>query len=150
MAHGRRAKGNDLGRRAKNSYSKKPEKFRQIAAERIGILFEQAGKIYSYDPLLSDRYVFLARKIAMKFRIRLPAELKRKFCRHCHSFLMPGRNCRIRAHQGKMVYYCLNCKKHMRFPYIREQKEKRNRQRKLVLPPTCEHFRRNTTHRKGN
>ena len=114
----------------KKHYKDKSEKFGRIAGERIGILFSEARKIYSYDPKLSDRYVFLARKIAMKVRMRLPAGLKRKFCKHCHSFFMPGMNVRVRTHEGKVVYYCLNCKKFTRFPYIREQKAKRRKAKK--------------------
>jgi len=109
----------------KKKYQDKNSKFRRIAEERIAILFDQAKNMFSFDPRLSDRYVFLARKIAMKFKVKLPAELKRRFCKHCHSYFMPGKNCRIRTHEGKVVYYCMNCKHFMRFPYLKEQKARR-------------------------
>ena len=66
-------------------------------------------------PALSNRYVTLARKISMKFKVRIPTELKRRFCKHCYKYLMPGKTVRIRTHKGKVVYNCLNCKKFMRF-----------------------------------
>ena len=119
----------------KRNCSNKAEKFSRIAKERIEILFDEAKKIYSYDPKLSDRYVYLARKIAMKYKVRIPPELKRRFCKHCYSFFMQGKNCRVRTAKGKVVYYCLNCRKYTRFPYIKEQKEKRKRHSgKLVAP----------------
>lgn len=101
----------------KRKYKKKPAKQRQIALERIKILFEQAKKIFKKDPSLSNRYVSLARKIAMKYKVRIPSNLKKQFCKHCYYYLVPSVNCRVRLQKRKVVYYCLNCKKYMRFPY---------------------------------
>ena len=100
----------------KQRYKKKSDKLKQIAKERIEKLFKEADIMFKEDPKLSDRYVELARKIAMKYKVRIPKKLKRRFCKHCYKFLMPGVNCRVRNNQGKMVYYCENCKKFMRFP----------------------------------
>ena len=88
---------------------------KRIAEERIRKLFELAQKEFSKHHERSHRYVQLARKIAMKTRYRLPSNLKRKFCRHCYKFLQPGINARVRTKNHKVVYYCLSCKKHMRF-----------------------------------
>jgi len=101
----------------KRKYKTKPSEQRRIALERINILFEQAKKAFKKDPKLSDRYVDLARKIAMKYKVRIPSHLKRQFCKHCYKFLVPSVNARIRIRKGKVVYYCLNCKKYMRIPY---------------------------------
>ncbi len=102
----------------KPSLSKKQQK--QIAQERIKTLFKEAEKAFSKNPALSHRYVQLARKIAMKVKSRIPKELKRKFCKHCHKFLMPGTNCRIRTREGKLIIYCLECKKYTRIPLKRK------------------------------
>ena len=90
---------------------------RKIAQERINVLFAHAKEMFKEDARLSDRHVRLARKIAMKHRIKIPSRLKRKFCKHCYKFLVPSVNCRIRAQRGKVVYYCLSCKKFTRLPY---------------------------------
>ncbi len=111
----------------KPKYRKKPENIRGIALERINILFGQADSKFKENPALSDRYVQLARKIGMRYKVRIPPDLRKKFCRHCYSFLMPPLNCRIRLRNQKVVYYCLNCKKYMRFPYLREKKERRKK-----------------------
>lgn len=90
---------------------------KKIALERINILFREARKIYSYDPKLSDRYVALARKISMKYKVKIPSVHKRKFCKHCYGFFMPPKNCRARTRDGKLVYSCFRCKKFSRFVY---------------------------------
>ncbi len=101
----------------KKRYKQKAKTNRKIALERVKILFEQAKKIFKEDPKLAHRYVYLARKISMRFKVRIPRELKRKFCKHCYKYLVPNINCRVRIHNGHVVYYCLECKKYMRFKY---------------------------------
>ncbi len=104
---------------------RKKDENRKMAKERIETLFLQAEK--SDDPSLKRRYVTLARKLGMKFKVRIPRELKRRFCRHCGTYFVPGKNLRVRTKNQKVVYYCLECKKHMRFPYVREIKAKRKK-----------------------
>jgi len=97
----------------------------KIAKERIIILFDQAKQ--TKQQKLANRYVELARKIAMKARTPIPRHLKRRFCKHCYTYLN-SKNSRIRF-QGKgkgrrVVYTCLNCKKHMRFMYKAKKRRK--------------------------
>ena len=101
----------------KRSYKKKPESQRKIAAERIKELFLEAKKRFPKNKSLANRYVTLARKIGMKYKVRIPKELKRKFCKHCYRYIVPGQNCRVRTKKGNVVYYCLECKKYMKFGY---------------------------------
>jgi len=109
----------------KRKYSRKSKKQKELVLERIEILFKEAKEAFKKDPKLSNRYVKLARELAMKYKVRIPRELKRRFCKHCYSYLMPSVNVRIRTRNGKVVYYCLSCKKYMRFPYLKEKKAKR-------------------------
>jgi ribonuclease P protein subunit RPR2 len=108
----------------KRAYRAKPYKQVKIAKERINELFRQAEEMFDEDPKLSDRYVQIARKISMKLKVRIPPELKRRFCKHCYCYLVPGKNCRVRTHEGKVVYYCRQCKKFMRFPYKSKKSKK--------------------------
>ncbi len=108
----------------KARYKKKPDDFKAIAGKRIELLFEQAAMMFKTNPELSDRYVFLARKLSMRYKIRIPPALKRQYCKHCHSFLVPSVNARVRLQNQKVVYLCMNCKKFMRFPYGLERKQK--------------------------
>jgi ribonuclease P protein subunit RPR2 len=99
---------------------------KRMALSRIRTLFNLANEIYSEDPRLAQRYVDIARKIAMAARVRLPKENRRQVCRHCKSFILPGVTCRVRIKQKRephVVITCLNCGKHMRIP-IKSEKEK--------------------------
>lgn len=87
---------------------------KEIAQERITILFQQAEKVFQKDKALANRYVELARKIAMKVKTRIPTNLKRRFCKHCYKYLKPGVNARVRTREGKVIISCLECKKFMR------------------------------------
>lgn len=93
---------------------KPSDKTKEIARERIIILFERAEKIFSKNKSLADRYIILARKIAMKSNIRLTKVQKKKFCKHCYSYLIPGLNSRIRINNNKIITYCNECKKYSR------------------------------------
>ncbi len=100
---------------------------RRIAIQRIQTLFRLAKETFHDDPTLTQRYVNLARKIAMAAKIHLPTEYKRQICRHCKSFILPGVNCRVRIKQQRephLVITCLNCGNQMRIPLNRKKKEK--------------------------
>lgn len=105
----------------KRKHYKKPSSHLKIAKERIDILFREASSMFRKDSRLSNRYVELARKIAMKYKVKIPPALKRRFCKHCHSYLVPSKNCRVRLTKHKVVYYCLNCKHYMRLPYNKKK-----------------------------
>jgi ribonuclease P protein subunit RPR2 len=98
-------------------------KQKEIARERIKILFQQAEQRFAENRTLSNRYVTLARKLSMKAKVRIPKELKRKFCKHCYKFLMPGKNARVRVRDNKVVISCLECKKFMRIPILKRKME---------------------------
>ena len=110
---------------AKRKHKKKPLAERRIASERIQDLFRQADRVFNESPELSNRYVKLARKIAMKFKLKLKPEFKRKFCKHCYAYPRPGVNCRVRTGKKQVTYSCFNCKRFMRFPIRKKQKQKK-------------------------
>ncbi len=89
---------------------------KEVAKERIRLLFDKADLMFTSDKALANRYVTLARKLAMKYKVRLPSELKRRYCKHCYRYLRSGENLRIRTREGKLVYYCLECKKFWKKP----------------------------------
>ncbi len=93
---------------------------RQIAHERIQLLFRQAEAAFPLDPERSNRYIALARRIAMRQRVRIDRELRRRFCHHCYALLVPGRNMRVRVHRGKVVVTCGICHGIMRYRVVRE------------------------------
>lgn len=102
---------------------KKSEMWKKIANERIKILFEEAEKCFKTHPERARRYVELARKIGMRYNVRL-RKYKKKFCKKCNAYLKPGVNCRVRVNKNKkaVLYTCLGCGHIMRYPYIKEKK----------------------------
>ncbi|MFC2134646.1 ribonuclease P protein component 4 [Bacteroidota bacterium] len=96
-------------------HSRKPSEQTETARKHVDELFAQADAIFDKDSALADRYVDLARKTAMKFKLKLKSEYRRKFCKHCYKYLRAGVNCRVRTQFGKLVYSCFSCKKFTRF-----------------------------------
>ena len=101
----------------KRKHKEKSALLKNTALERIHVLFEQATEQFPKDSKLADRYVILARKIAMKYKIKIPSKLKRQYCKHCYSYLMPGANSVIRLTGKTISYYCKKCKKYSRVGY---------------------------------
>jgi ribonuclease P protein subunit RPR2 len=97
--------------------SSKPEYQLKIASERIQILFNEAAKAAARHPDRAKRYVKLARKIGMRYNVRLAKHLKIRFCKHCYSYLVPGRNAQQRLKDGILNIKCFSCNKKMRIPY---------------------------------
>jgi len=103
----------------KAQHRKKPSDQLRIAEERIVELFKQAEDANQH---YANRYVEIARKIAMKYKLKMPSELRKRFCKKCGSYLRQGVNCRVRTRDGKLVYYCVNCNSFMRFPGLGKKK----------------------------
>lgn len=110
----------------------KPEAWKRIAKERIALLFKEAGKESGEHPERSKRYVQLARRIGMRYNVRMDKAMKMKFCDKCSSYLKPGVSCRVRTNKDKqaIVVTCLACGFVSRHPYIREKRiiKKRGKQ----------------------
>ena len=94
--------------------SKKKQK--KIAGENIDRFFELAEEKFSSNKGLSNRYVTLARKTAMKVKIRMPRQYKRRYCKHCYKYLRTGINSKIRVNNGKVIISCYECNKFSRIP----------------------------------
>jgi len=103
--------------KTKQRHIRKSKGLRRISLERIETLFEQARLRFKEDKSLSKRYVTLARKIAMKYKVSIPSKLKRQFCKKCGHFLVPSVNARVRLNKGKVVYLCLECRNIARVGY---------------------------------
>jgi ribonuclease P protein subunit RPR2 len=100
---------------------------RAIARERIEILMQKAEEVFHEDRERANRYAQLARKIAMRYTLRFPRKWKRRICKGCKRFLVPGVNCRVRIYRSTVFTTCLECGRSMKLPYQREKKIKRKR-----------------------
>ncbi len=97
-------------------------KVKRVALERIRILFERAREVFDCEPELAQRYVGLARRIGMRYKVRVPSEFRLMVCRHCKGFILPGKNSVVRIRQERephIVVTCLRCGGRMRMPLRR-------------------------------
>lgn len=83
---------------------------KEIAREHINILVKSALK--ERDEVLAARQARQVKKIAMRFRIRLPYEARQLFCKKCKAFIVPGRSARMRVGRARtraVRITCLRC-----------------------------------------
>lgn len=105
---------------------KKPQWMRRLAAERIDILLDRAKRTVRGAPDLARRYVWLARRIGMRYLLPLGARRRRSICTHCHLPMVHGQTARVRIKRGKVVRTCLSCGTIIRLPLARERAERHN------------------------
>ena len=82
--------------------------------ERLHGLAREAARAGEDDR--AREYVRLARRLSERNRVRLPREFRRFTCDACDSYLIPGRNARVRARDGHVVVTC-DCGEQARYPY---------------------------------
>jgi ribonuclease P protein subunit RPR2 len=83
---------------------------REIAKERIDMLIKSALK--ERDEPLGAQQARQAKKIAMRYRVRLPYEERQLYCKKCKAFIVPGRSARVRVGRAKtraIRITCLRC-----------------------------------------
>ncbi|MEK6923240.1 MAG: ribonuclease P [Nanoarchaeota archaeon] len=105
----------------------KPEWQKELAEERIAILFREALKaVKGNKQARANRYIFLARKLAMKFNLRFAREQRRRFCHKCYAYLLPGNNIQVKINSKlkAVEYKCKACKHINRYPYVKERSER--------------------------
>ena len=69
---------------------------KQIATRRIEILFNNALSNAKNNPGLAQRQAEIAKKISMKFKIKMSFEINSSFCKKCKKFIPPGIASKIR------------------------------------------------------
>jgi len=100
------------------------DEIKALAHERIERLFGLAEGVFRERPELADRYVRAAWKLKTRYNLRLPKNLKPKFCRKCLSFWVPGASCRVRVKSGDVITTCLRCGRVRRLPYGAKARKK--------------------------
>ncbi|MCI4357146.1 MAG: hypothetical protein L3K18_08450 [Thermoplasmata archaeon] len=82
----------------------------RVAGERVSALFALAESEARRRPTgLADRYVRLARKVGMRYNVRLLPEYRELYCRGCSAYWVEGRTVRTRLRSGHRVRTCLVC-----------------------------------------
>ena len=87
---------------------------RAVATERCDYLLKLACSNWKKEPSLAKRYVTMARRLAMRHRVRLGSK---RFCKKCGAPWIPGVSLRVRLSQKKALYICLGCNKVKAFHY---------------------------------
>ena len=89
----------------------------RIARERIDILHSLAEEeAHKGNLARSDRYVELAKRIGMRYNIRVPTHLKKRMCKGCGRYMLPGKTCHVRVRKGGPLYTCQKCNTITRYP----------------------------------
>lgn len=103
---------------------RKPQWMRRLASERIDILLDRAKRTVREAPELARRYVWLARRIGMRYLLPLGARRRRSICTSCHLPMVHGQTARVRVKRGRVVRTCLGCGTITRLPLARERAER--------------------------
>jgi len=82
------------------------------AAAAAKSLIDHAVKTSANDLALAKRQEELARKVMLRYNVRLDYSQKRFICRGCKKLIVPGVNARVRLGRGKppvVRITCLEC-----------------------------------------
>ncbi len=111
---------------------KAKEREKDLAKQRIVRLLRLADEVYPSEPELGLRYGELARRLALRTKVRIPEEWKWRYCKGCGSFLYPGINADVRTRDRRLphlVIRCRLCGEMRRIPYLREKRARRSASR---------------------
>jgi ribonuclease P protein subunit RPR2 len=82
------------------------------AAEAAKSLLSASIETSKKDAALARRQAELARKVMLRFNVRLDYSLRRFLCHGCKKLIVPGVNARVRLGHGKppaLRITCLEC-----------------------------------------
>ena len=82
---------------------------KEIATQRILILFENAVSNASKNPRLAERQAQIARKISMRFKIKMPWQIRRSFCKKCKKFIVPTISSKVRVGRTSVKSIRITC-----------------------------------------
>ena len=82
---------------------------KEDAAELVRLLTESAVTLSHSNLELAKAQGALARKVKLRFNVRLDEPLRRLTCRGCKTLLVPGVNARVRLGHGKQTILRITC-----------------------------------------
>jgi RNase P subunit RPR2 len=99
---------------------------REDAAELVRQLTESSVILARRNLAMAKEQAALARRVRLRFNVRLDPSLKRYTCRGCKSLIVPGVNARVRLGHGRPAVIRITCsecgrvnRKILRRAYIR-------------------------------
>jgi RNase P subunit RPR2 len=84
-------------------------KVKEDAASIVKMLTESAVSLSHSKPSIAREQAALARKVRLRFNVRLDTSLSRFTCRGCKGLLVPGVNARVRLGHGKKTILRVTC-----------------------------------------
>jgi ribonuclease P protein subunit RPR2 len=84
---------------------------KEVAAERVFILYKLALEQAGRNPELSSGYVKTLRRISAHYKVSIPDDIKGRICKKCNLVLIPGLTAKVRiaSSKGYVVYACNKC-----------------------------------------
>ncbi len=82
---------------------------RDLVTERMHILIQNAISNARKRPELAERQANLAKKLSMKYRVRMPYHLRMNFCKKCKKFIVPGFTARVRTGRSDVKSIRITC-----------------------------------------
>ncbi len=107
---------------------KAKEREKDLARQRIARLLRLADEVYPEEPKLGLQYGELARRLALRTKVKIPRRWRWRYCKECGSFLYPGINADVRVRSRRfphLVIRCRICGGIRRIPYLREKRARR-------------------------
>ncbi len=101
---------------------------KDLAKQRIERLLKLADEVYPSDPDLGLQYGELAKRLALRVKVKIPRRWRWRYCKECGSFLYPGINADIRVRERRLphlVIRCQLCGGIRRIPYLKEKRAER-------------------------
>ena len=83
----------------------------KIALERMWRLIELGEMQVDTHPARAKRYMELISQLSTRFRVRIPLEIKDRFCKHCHYYWKEGITVKRRLKKGTWNSVCGVCGK---------------------------------------
>ena len=82
---------------------------KEITLFRIDRLLELAENRVKENKIdLAKRYVYIARRLSMHNKVKIPKSKKLFICKKCNNYLIPGITCKVRKSKDFIIYKC-NC-----------------------------------------
>ena len=82
---------------------------KEIATQRILILFDNAVSNARNNPRLAERQAQIARKISMRFKIKMPWQIRTSVCKKCKKFIVPGVTSKVRVGRSNVKSVRITC-----------------------------------------
>jgi RNase P subunit RPR2 len=82
---------------------------KEEAAALVRLLTESAVNLSHTDLPLAKEQAAMARRVKLRFNVRLDPSLRRFTCRGCKGLLVPGVNARVRLGHGKQTIVRITC-----------------------------------------